>query len=152
MDENPLPGQSAPLDMSRLEASTGFMVRLAQLRIYDAFHAGMSEYGLTPTRYSLLAILHDNPELRPGQIAEALRVKPSNMATLLAQFEAEGLIDRHANPAERRTVMISLSPAGRALFDSIREQVVALEDQSVAMLSPIERTLLRSLLSRLVNG
>ena len=112
----------------------------------------MAAHGLTPTRYSLLAVLHDNPNLRPGQIAEALRVKPSNMATLLAQFETEGLIERRGNPAERRTVLIRLSPAGEALFAEITAPVAALEEESVAMLSPIERVLLRSLLARLVAG
>ena len=138
--------------MSRLDGSTGFMLRLAQLRVYDAFHATMAAHGLTPTRYSLLAVLHDNPNLRPGQIAEARRVKPSNMATLLAQFETEGLIERRGNPAERRTVLIRLSPAGEALFAEITAPVAALEEESVAMLSPIERVLLRSLLARLVAG
>lgn len=149
---DPVAGLDASgLDMSRLERSTGFMVRLAQLRIYDAFHGAMSAHGLTPTRYSLLAVLHDNPDLRPGQISEALRVKPSNMATLLAQFEAEGLIARQAGTVERRTVLVRLTPAGDALFAEIAAKVAALEDDSVAMLSPIERVLLHSLLARLVN-
>lgn len=148
----PLPADpDVSLDLTRLSGSAGFLVRLAQLRIYEAFHAGMARHGLTPTRYSVLALLHDNPGLRPSQIAEALRVKPSNMAPLLAQFEAEGLLERSAHPAERRAVLIRLTASGRALFATIVNPVSRLEAEATAMFSPAERDQLIGLLQRLAQ-
>jgi len=125
---------------------TGFLVRLAQLRIYEAFQAELGSRNMTPARYSLLAVLHDNPDSRPGQIAEALRVKPSNMASLLTQFEADGLIIRLTDPAERRAALIRLSDAGEALFAEVDPIVTALEGQAEHMLSAAERHELRRLL------
>lgn len=137
--------------MSRLARSTGFLIRLAQLRIYEAFHAALSEHGITPTRYSLLAVLHDNPWARPGQLAEALRVKPSNITALLAQFEAEGLCVRSTHPIERRATIIHLTEAGEALLARISGTVQALEAQSVAMLSAEECRQLHQALVRIAQ-
>ena len=127
---------------------TGFLVRLAQLKIYDAFHEAMSDHALTPARYSLLAVLHDNPDSRPGQIADALRVKPSNLAALLTQFEQDALIVRVADPGERRAALIRLSDKGEALFQQVDPEVRGLEDRAVAMLAPSERAALLNLLLR----
>ncbi len=139
------------VDLTQLEGMTGFLLRLAQLRVYEGFHAALGAHGITPTRYSLLSVLHSNPGSRPGQIAEALRVKPSNMAALLAQFEAEGLIERITDPAERRAVLIRLTQAGAALFAEIHPLVMAQEARVVGMLSAAEQIELRRLLTRVVT-
>ena len=143
------PHVASRIDLQRLENMTGFLVRLAQLKIYDAFHESQSDKSLTPARYSLLAVLHDNPDSRPGQIADALRVKPSNLAALLTQFEMDGLIVRVADPGERRAALIRLSSKGEALFQEVDPQVRALEDRAVEMLAPDERAVLCNLLLRL---
>jgi DNA-binding MarR family transcriptional regulator len=143
----PVPG----VDLTQLEGMTGFLLRLAQLRVYDGFHAALGAHGITPTRYSLLSVLHGNPGSRPGQIAEALRVKPSNLAALLAQFEADGLIERLTDPAERRAVLIRLTEAGTALFDAIHPLVLAQEARVMASLSVPEQAELRRLLRRVAT-
>lgn len=130
---------------------TGFLLRLGQLRVYDAFHSELAGHGMTPARYSLLAVLHDNPMSRSGQIAEALRVKPSNMAALLTQFEAEGLILRLPDPSERRASLVRLTESGEALFAAIDPIVQAMEARLVEMFEPEERAVLLGLLSRLAR-
>ena len=136
------------IDLQRLESMTGFLVRLAQLKIYEAFHESQADNALTPARYSLLAVLHDNPDSRPGQIADALRVKPSNLAALLTQFEQDGLIVRVADPGERRAALIRLSEKGEALFQEVDPQIRTLEDRAVEMLTVEERAVLLKLLLR----
>jgi DNA-binding MarR family transcriptional regulator len=139
------------IDLSRLEKMAGFLLRLSQLQVYDSFHTTLAGHGITPTRYSLLAVLHDNPSSRPGQIAEALRVKPSNMATLLQQFEREGLIQRLPDPAERRAALVELTERGETLFAEIDPLVRALEDQAVAVLNPAEVPLFLDMLIRVAG-
>lgn len=147
---NSLPAATG-IDLSRLEKMAGFLLRLSQLQVYEAFHAALAGRDITPTRYSLLAVLHDNPSSRPGQIAEALRVKPSNMATLLQQFEREGLIRRVADPAERRAALVELTEDGQRLFAEIDPVVRAMEDQAVAALNPAEVPLFLDMLIRVAG-
>jgi DNA-binding MarR family transcriptional regulator len=137
------------IDLARLQRLTGFQVRFAQLRIYETFHEALGDRDITPARYCLLAVLHDNPDSRPGQIAEALRVKPSNLASLLTQFEQDGLIQRVADPSERRAALIRLSAKGEALFQEIDPVVARLEAQNTASLRPDEQRALIGLLMRI---
>ena len=148
MCDTPLPDTLASIDLTRLRGLAGFLLRLGQLRVYEAFQSEMAGLGMTPARYSLLAVLHDNPMSRSGQIAEALRVKPSNMAALLTQLETEGLIQRLPDPTERRASLVRLTMAGDALFTTIDPIVHGLEERMVDMLEPAERATLMELLSR----
>jgi hypothetical protein len=142
---------TAGIDLSRLRGITGFLMRLGQLRVYDAFHAELGGRNITPARYSLLAVLHDNPGARPGQLADALRVKPSNMAALLTQFEHEGLVTRLPDPTERRAALMRLTDAGEALFQQVDPIVHALEADFVQPLTPQERATLLALLARVAG-
>ncbi len=149
----PSPGAACQgsIDLARLKRMPGFLLRLSQLRAYDAFHAELDGQNVTPARYSLLAVLHDNPGSRSGQIAEALRVKPPNMAALLAQLELEGLILRVPDPAERRASLVYLTEGGEALFARIDPAVHRLEAKLVEALSPAERKTLLAQLARLAG-
>ena len=147
-----LPHPSCRIDLTRLQRLTGFQVRLAQLRIYEAFHEALGDLDVTPARYCLLAVLHDNPDSRPGQIAEALRVKPSNLASLLTQFEQDGLIQRVPDPSERRAALIRLTTKGEALFNEIDPVVTRLEAQTSANLRPDEQRMLLGLLMRITGS
>ncbi len=140
--------EPAGIDLSRLAPMPGFLLRLGQLKVYEAFHSALGGLNITPARYSLLAVLHDNPDSRSGQIAEALRVKPSNMAALMTQLEGEGLISRVPDPLERRASLVRLTVAGERLFQTVDPIVHTLEARLIDSLNPAER---RALIGQLAK-
>src|SRR3569833_1266468 len=77
---------------SPLADSPAFLVRLAQLRAFDEFHRNFAGLGVTPAGFSVLALVAASPGVRPGAIAEELRVKPSNVAALVNALVAAGLV------------------------------------------------------------
>jgi DNA-binding MarR family transcriptional regulator len=147
----PPPEPTTAIDLTRLIPMAGFLLRLSQLRVYDAFHAELGRLNMTPARYSLLAVLHDNPCSRSGQIADALRVKHSNMAALLTQLEGDGLIQRLPDPSERRASLVRLTDAGEALFAEVDPVVHALEAQLIEGLTETARAALLSQLAHLAG-
>ena len=149
----PKPERAAGPDITRLEGTTGFLIRLAQLRVYEEFHATLAPLGITPTRYSALAVIHDNPGVRPHELADALRVKRPNMATLQAQLEAEGLVERMTDGAGagRRGVRLRLTGKGTALFARLAETVGAMDRSLTRGLTAAEHATLLRLLHRLVH-
>src|ERR687884_1693353 len=76
---------------SPLADSPAFLVRLAQLRAFDEFYRNFAGLGVTPAGFSILALIAANPGVRPGTIAEELRVKPSNVAALVNGLVAAGV-------------------------------------------------------------
>ncbi|UFN47148.1 MarR family transcriptional regulator [Roseomonas sp. OT10] len=121
------PTEAAEVDLSPLDTHLGFLMRIAQQRIFDEFHQRFSPHGLTPARYAVLALLSANPGARQVALANALQIKQSNFAVLIAAMEADGLVQRHADARNRRANMLRLSPAGAAAFATLSRAVLAME-------------------------
>jgi DNA-binding MarR family transcriptional regulator len=48
-----------------------------------------------------------------SKLAAAERVRPQSMGQTVAELETQGLIERHADPDDRRSALIELTEAGR---------------------------------------
>jgi DNA-binding MarR family transcriptional regulator len=70
----------------------------------------------------------------------------------LDRLERAGLIARKPDPADRRMVMIELTPAGRKLIDTAYPEHMANEDHLLEPLTKSERAQLASLLRKLLAG
>lgn len=140
-----LPLAAAPIeapDLSPLDHKLGFRLRLAQQTAFDTFHRTMSPLGLTPGRLAVLLMLEANPAIRQGVLAEALRIKPSNLTVLLAALEEEGLLERAEEEGNRRANLLRITPAGRALLKRGKVAETEVERQLGEGLSPAEHATL----------
>lgn len=137
---------------SPLADSPAFLVRLAQLRAFDEFHRNFAGLGVTPAGFSVLALIVANPGVRPGAIAEELRVKPSNVAALVNGLVAAGLVRRAADEAELRASLLHATPAGLETWHEMERTHRATDARFVEALTPAERgqfvALLRKILHR----
>ena len=64
----------------------------------------------------LLGCAAKNPGVSSRELCEILDVRPSSLSELLARTEADGLITRAMDEADRRIQRISLSPKGQKLI------------------------------------
>lgn len=62
----------------------------------------------------ILLALHARPGVTPSRLAESLGMSRSSMSHALSRFEAEDLVDRSIDKADRRSVRLGLSPMGSA--------------------------------------
>ncbi len=58
---------------------------------------------------------------------------------VLARLEEAGLVDRAADPQDRRSSLVSISAEGRALLDSIRARKDAFLARRIDALEPADR-------------
>jgi DNA-binding MarR family transcriptional regulator len=58
--------------------------------------------------------------LTPSELAARERVQRPTVTRVLARLEDSGLVTRAADPADRRSSLVSLSPAGAALLAESR--------------------------------
>ena len=77
--------------------------------------------GLSPQQHQalLFARASQNRRVSVGDLAEWLQIKPNSSAELSARLEAAGLIDRRADPEDRRRMLMSLSEYGERLLESL---------------------------------
>jgi DNA-binding MarR family transcriptional regulator len=102
--------------------------------------------GLTALQYTALTVLERHPDLTAAHLARHSFVTGQTMADMVTTLLERGLIERHRDPADRRRLVIALTPAGRSLLDRLRPQVSALQSRMLSPLSADQATELRHLL------
>ena len=142
------PTEAAGLDLSPLDGHLGFLMRIAQQRMFEEFHRRFGADGLTPARYSVLALLAANPDARQVAVANALQIKQSNFAVLIGALEEEGLLERRMDEQNRRANMLRLTPAGETLHAAVAREVRAMEAEFAQRLPPRQREALLEALRR----
>jgi len=71
----------------------------------------------TIAQYRALVVLASRGPQRMAELAEALEVAPSTAGRMCDRLVRKGLIRRHRGRADRRSVLVSISEAGRQVVD-----------------------------------
>lgn len=102
-----------------------------------------------------LDLLHRLGPINVATLAEKRGVTHQTMRLVVAPLNAAGLVQQDADPADRRSRLVSLSPAGRdALAREQDARASRIEDAIRSRLSPDDQDLLRAampLLDRLAT-
>ena len=82
--------------------------------------------GLTGAQLRALSKLRHREGATQVELANALEMRPISLSGLIDKLTEQGLVERRADPADRRINRLHLTPAGRKLAGSIegfREEV-----------------------------
>ena len=113
------------------------------------------EHGLEPGWHDVLATLRRQGapyQLRPSDFASSLMLTSSGTTKRLDRLERAGLITRAPDPRDRRGVLITLTPAGLELIDTVTDAHLANEQRLLSSLSASDRRRLADLLRKLQLG
>jgi DNA-binding MarR family transcriptional regulator len=144
--------KSPAVDLSFLQASLGFNVRLLDVRLMKMFAASLTKFEVTPAEATVLHVIMANPDVSHGELAEMLFIQLPNMTKMLKRLEAEGLVDRLASATDRRRVVLSLTPKGRRLVLRYRNAASAHEKMAFASFSAADRKTLIRLVRRALTS
>jgi DNA-binding MarR family transcriptional regulator len=138
-------------------AALGLIGRLhrAALLTNTPLAAGLAEHGLQPGWFDLLAALRRSGrpyELNPTQLMHATLLSSGGMTKRLDRLFEAGLVERRADPADRRGVRVSLTRHGKEVVDSALDAHVANEERLLRPLSAADRRTLDDLLRKLLVG
>jgi DNA-binding MarR family transcriptional regulator len=102
--------------------------------------------GLTALQYTALTVLEQHDGMSSAQLARMSFVTAQSMADMITALQDRKLIERHRDRADRRRLVVALSPQGRALLHRYRGDVESLEQSMLAGLSAAEVAALREAL------
>jgi MarR family transcriptional regulator, transcriptional regulator for hemolysin len=113
-------------------------------RIVDA---QLRELGFAMSQLPVLIVLKQGRPLPQAELARIARVEQSSMAQLLNRMERDGLIERVADPADKRSRLISLTGLasrrmhkGKAIMDAtVKIALQGLNDADIARLDELMR-------------
>ena len=140
--------KSAPLPES-LSVWTGYLLGRATDQSREYFEALVKPLSIGRRHFGVLAVLGEEKPLSQVEIGERLGIDRNTMVLLLDDLEKKALVTRRRDPADRRAHLVSLTDAGRDVLAKSTEAARRTNDEVFAPLSPDERALLHSLLSRL---
>jgi DNA-binding MarR family transcriptional regulator len=126
----------------------GYALRRAQLRVYEDFYASLVDLDTTPTRFTLMLLIRENPGIRSVDLARTLGVARSGMVRLIDELEQRDLITRTIDKKDRRNQALQLTDLGGRKLIHIEKVVKQHEKKITANLSAMERKKLLELLWR----
>ena len=113
------------------------------LTITDALAVDMDRYlrsnGLTTARAHLLWTLHHGGPAKQRDLATALGHSPRNVTTLVDELVAAGHVVRRDHPADRRAVLVELTPRAVELVEAMAASHIKLAGQLFGHLNPRDR-------------
>ncbi len=80
-------------------------------------------HGMTRAQWTILTKLEVQPGLRQKELAEILEVEPITVARLIDRLEARGMVERRADPGDRRCWHLHLTEAAQPLLGEIDVQL-----------------------------
>jgi DNA-binding MarR family transcriptional regulator len=89
--------------------------------------------------------------LTPSQVADRVLIASATMTATLDLLERRGWIRRVPNPADRRSVLIEITPEGRATTDQLLPGIRTVEQGILSALTHDEREYLLDLLAKILT-
>lgn len=123
-----------------------YLVKQLELSVRARLDELMRPVGLTALQYTALTVLERHGDISSAQLARNSFVTAQTMADMVVILEDRGLIERHRDAADKRRLLIALTPAGRAILDDRRPHVAAIEKRMTGALSTSDAALLRRFL------
>jgi MarR family transcriptional regulator, transcriptional regulator for hemolysin len=91
--------------------------------------------GMTRAQWVILARLSRQPGLSQNEMAAICEVEPITVGRLIDRLESRGMVERRADPGDRRIRRLHLLPAAQPVLDEIARYR---EDQTEVILSGVE--------------
>jgi DNA-binding MarR family transcriptional regulator len=97
---------------------------------------------LSPSLSAALATIDRHGPLTPSELAARERVQRPTVTRLVCRLEEAGLVTRAADPTDRRSALITLSPAGAKLLAAARTRKDVFLSERLEALSAADRATL----------
>ena len=108
--------------------------------------------GLKEGNHKILRYVSEHPGCLQKEIAENCFVDTSTLTTVLSNMERKDLIKRERLANNNRAYSINVTPHGKAVLDSIKEQYDTMVDTALSGFSQNEADELISYLNRMTEN
>ena len=116
------------------------------LALHRATHATLhalatrlAELDLPASEINVLANLAGHDPLTVGALAAATATRPTTLTSVLDRLVRRGYVVRDVDPADRRSFLVSLTPAGQRAAGTASAAVRELEQSVLIRVSPAQR-------------
>ena len=127
----------------------GTMVADVSHLMRRAFDERARSSGLSRPQWRVMTMLRRHEGINQGGLAELVEVEPITLCRMVDRLQEAGLVERRADPADRRAWRLHLTDKARALLEEMRPMAFSLFDDAMTGLDPAERSDLFRMLERI---
>jgi DNA-binding MarR family transcriptional regulator len=109
----------------------------------------LAPWDVTPSQARALGVLTRHGPVRLGALSEHLRIAPRSATEVVDSLAAAGLVERRADPVDRRATLVALTVRGDEVAAGIRAARAAEADDFFARLDEADRAALAAILEKL---
>ncbi|MGE9808390.1 MULTISPECIES: MarR family winged helix-turn-helix transcriptional regulator [unclassified Janibacter] len=140
----PTPDRDAAGDLGDLIQETARALRRRSMALLEP-------WDLAPHQARALRVAARHAPARLGTIAQHLHIAPRSATDVVDSLERRGLVRRIPDPADRRAVIVELTPAGQRLDTEMLEHRRTAAADHFSALSDRDRATLRRILTTLAD-
>ncbi len=133
-----------------MDETIGTMVGQVSRLFRRSFDERARQIGVTRPQWQVLVIVSRNPGMNQGGVAEILEVEPITVGRMIDRMQDAQLIERRADPADRRAWRLHLTDKGQSLMEQLRPLGVETLESALEGIGPDERIVLREGLEQML--
>ena len=132
-------------------AALGDLLMRAARTLRRRFGAVLAPWDLSPHQARALRVVSAGDGVRLSELAEALRIAPRSATEVADGLQERGLVERAADPSDRRAVVLTATAAGRQVQREVDDARAADSAELFARLSAADRAELARILRSLTD-
>ena len=135
------------------ETASDMIQRVSRLMRHQASaHFRRQGIDVSPEQWRLLLQLAEHQPQSQGQLADPVLNDYPNITRLIDGLERRGLVARESDPRDRRSVLVSLTEAGKSLLDQWLPDVIEEKAKCFDGLTERDVAALRRILATMENN
>ncbi|MEV4432502.1 MarR family winged helix-turn-helix transcriptional regulator [Streptomyces sp. NPDC049555] len=145
------PPEAGPAALARLRTLPSWLLNRASARGRRLVTDALAEDGMRMQHHAVLSAVADLGPVAQAELGRTTGFDPKDMVGILNDLQAQELITRSPDPADRRKNAITLTSAGRDRLARLAELGEQANEALLAGLTPAERELFLALLARVAG-
>jgi DNA-binding MarR family transcriptional regulator len=130
----------------------GHLIRRLHQVQASLFAANTVPQEMPPVQFAALAMIEAHPDIDQARLAGAIAYDPVTIGGVIARIEAKGWIIRRVDPADKRSRLLRIEPAGR---DMLRKMLPGVNKTQKDLLEPLtlpEREVFIALMQKILDA
>ena len=128
--------------------SIGFLLADVSRLLRRDFDERARSIGVTRQQWRVLTVLARNQGINQGSLADRLEVEPITLSRMVDRLQDAGLVERRADPLDRRAWLLYLSDAATPLIAKLQKIGQELSEYAMEGMSTEDRALFADMLER----
>jgi len=150
MTDSQIPPNIAPDTVNGLHDQVGYWLGRLQAELHANFEHRLAGHGVTVAQWGVLIALYKGESATVRGLAAFLHVDGGAVTRLIDRLESKGLVSRRIDRTDRRSVVLTLSAAGKALVPTLAHAAAEQEALMLDGLGTAEQRRFLAALARLL--